>query len=89
MKNIKSSYIFQKVFSAIDEQRKLVLIKYNKRAQAKMNINILNYKLFTGRYIIYEARGIAKEYDGYSNNLIYEGEYLDGKRNGKGKEYDE
>ena len=87
MINIKSTFILSKVFSIIDEQRKLELMKYNKRIQSKVNINILNYKLFGGKYIIYEEKGIGEEYDGYTNNLIYEGEFLKGKRSGKGKEY--
>ena len=43
----------------------------------------MNYKLFSGRYIIYEKDGKVKEYN-YNDVLIFEGEYL----NGKGKEYD-
>ena len=51
-----------------------------------MNISLINYKIFSGKYIIYEKNGKGKEinYDGY---LIYEGEYINGERNGKGKEY--
>ena len=73
MKNIKSTFILTKVFSIIDEQRKLDLIKYNKRLQHKININNLNYKLFGGKYIIYETKEKGREYDGCSNKLIYEG----------------
>ena len=58
----------------------------NKNMQDKLNINIMNYKLFGGKYIIYETKNKGKEYD-YNDELLYEGEFLHGKRNGKGKEY--
>ena len=54
--------------------------------QNKININLYNYKIFSGRYIEYEIDGKAKEYN-YKDELEYDGEYLNGKRNGKGKEY--
>ena len=50
-----------------------------------MNINLINYKYFRERYIIFEGNRKGKEY--YFYNLIFEGEYLNGKRNEKGKEY--
>ena len=48
----------------------------------------MNYKIFSGRYIIYDTKEKIREYNCYNNKLIFEGEYLNGKRNGKGKEYD-
>ena len=53
-----------------------------------MNINLINYKFFSGRYITYESNGKVREYYGIDDSLRQEGEYLNGKRNGKGKEYD-
>ena len=87
LKNIKSSYFNAKIFSYIEERQKLKIIKYNKNLQKNMNISIINYKFFSGKYIIYESNGIGKEYDGYDGELEFEGEYLNGERNGKGKEY--
>ena len=87
LKNIKSIYFIQRIFSHVDEGRKLKLIKYNISLQKNMNISLINYKHFTGKYLIYESNGIGKEYDGFSNLLLFEGEYLNGERNGKGKEY--
>ena len=87
MKNVKSTFIVKKVFSIANEKVKLELIKYNKRIQNILNIKLLNYKLFSGKYIIYSKKGVGKEYNAITDNLIYEGEYLNGKRNGKGKEY--
>ena len=87
LKNIKSSYFNSIIFSYIDERQKLKIIKYNKSLQKNMNISIINYKFFSGKYIIYVSNGIGKEYDGYNDTLIFEGEYSNRERNGKGKEY--
>ena len=85
--NIHSIYIFLKPFSFIEEKIKLEITKYNKKLQKKLNINLINYKVFSGKYVIYGENGTAKEYNIFNNNLIFEGEYLNKKRNGKGKEY--
>ena len=87
-KNIKSSYIIQKILSYIDKKRKLKIFKYNKHIQNLINIKLIDYRLMSNTFIIYqknEKKGrqfISKNY-----KLIYEGEFLNGKRNGKGKEY--
>ena len=89
LKNVKSFYFIQKLFSYILEKNKLKLVKYNKNLQKIINISIINYEHFSGRYIIYEQNGKGKEYRYFNHQqiLIFEGEYLNGKRNGKGKEY--
>ena len=89
LKNIKSTDIFENLFSCLNEKVKLETIKYNKDLQNSINIKLINYKFFSGKYIIYEKNGKGKEYSGYSDVCIFEGEYLNGKRNGKGKEYKE
>ena len=86
--DIKSSYFIIILFSHLTEEMKLKIIKYNKNYQCLLNIKLINYKIFSGRYIEYESNGKGKEYDSYNDHLVYEGEYLKGKRNGKGKEYD-
>ena len=88
LKNIKSSYFTRIIFKYINEATKLKIIKYNKNIQKYLDINIINYKHFSGRYLIYGPNGIGKEYSGETDRLIFEGEYLNGKRHGKGKEYD-
>ena len=85
LKNIKSLYFIRFLFLYVDEKQKLKIIKYNKALQKNIDITIINYKYFTGRYIIYESKTIGKEYDGFNGQLLFEGEYLNGKRNGKGK----
>ena len=87
LKNIKSKYIIEILFLYIDEERKLKLVKYNKNLQKTIDIRAINYKHFTGRYIIYETNKIKKEYEFPNDKLRFEGEYLNGERNGKGKEY--
>ena len=87
LKNIKSSYFIEIIFSFIEEGTKLKIIKYNKSFQKNFNKSIINYKHYKGRYIIYEKNMIGKEYNGYDDLLLFEGEYLNGQRNGKGKEY--
>ena len=85
LENIKST-LFEKIFSYVEEKTKLDILKYNKNHQRKINISLINYKLFNGHYIIYEEKGRGKEYNQF-DELIYEGEYINGKRNGKGKGY--
>ena len=41
LKDIRSSYFINKLFSYIQERQKLKLIKYNKSLQKNMNISIL------------------------------------------------
>ena len=88
-KKIKSKYIINMILSNLNEKIKLEIIKYNKRIQNIININLSIYKFFSGRYIEYETNIKGKEYNGYTDNVIYEGGLLKGKRNGKGKEYNE
>ncbi len=85
--DIKSSYFIIILFSHLREEMKLKMVKYNKNYQHLLNIKLINYQIFSGRYIEYESNGKTKEYDSYDDHLIYEGEYSNGKRNGKGKEY--
>ena len=84
---IKSSYFIPSLFSYVIERQKLKVIKYNRILQKNLNISILNYKYFTGRYIEYESNRIGKEIDYIDKIIRFEGEYLNGKRHGKGKEY--
>ena len=88
LENIKSIFFTKKIFSILDDGIKLKLIRYNKNLQNKIDIDIMNYKRFAKRYIVYEENKKVKEYDSYNDGLIFEGEYLNGKRNGYGKEYD-
>ena len=88
LNNVKSSYFIELLFSQINIKRKLRIINYNHRLQNILNINLINYKIFNGKYIIYESDVKAKEFSIYNDHLIYKGNYLNGKRNGEGIEYD-
>ena len=56
------------------------LVKYNKDIQNKICIDIINYKIFSGRYIIYEPKRKENEHNSYNDTLIFKEEI-------KGKEY--
>ena len=75
LNNIKSYYITKIIFTFMDEKQKLKIIKYNKSLQKNININIINYKFYSGKYKIYESNRIGKEYNGKDDRLIFEGEY--------------
>ena len=60
---------------------------YNKILQSNLGKSLINYKILSGKYIIYETNTRAKIYNAYNDEIIYEGEYLNGRKNGKGKEY--
>ena len=77
------------LFSYVSERTKLDLIMYNKNLQKKLDINLINYKFLSEKYLVLEENGKGKEFDGYCDYLLFEGEYSNGKKNGKGKEYDE
>ena len=87
-RKIKSIFILKKIFNYVDSHIKYRTIKYNKNFQAKFGLTLIDFKRFSGRYIIKEYDKI-KEYNSYNNKLIFEGHYFNGKRNGKGKEYNE
>ena len=61
--NIKSKYFFNIIFSYLNDERKLRIINYNKSLHKLLDISINNYKLFSGKYILYEINTNGKEYD--------------------------
>ena len=87
LKNIESLFFQKNLFLHVDEKVKLKFVKYNKSLQNNIGINIINYKIFNGKYVVKEKGNIILEYDRYDNTLIFVGEYLNGQRNGKGREY--
>ena len=85
---IKLSFFFKFLLPYINDRRKYKIATYNKELQQILEINLLDYKRMSGKYILGDINGKGKEYD-YKENVLYEGEFLKGKRNGKGKEYSE
>ena len=89
LQRIKATYFYQKLFSHTDEKIKLDLIKYNKSLQKILDISLIDYRILSGKYIIYEGEKIGKIYNAYNDKILFEGEFLKGKKNGKWKEYDD
>ena len=87
--SVKSKYILKCIFSYLDINKSLELVKYSKKFQKKLEIDIEYFKLISGRYIKNNNNGICKEYTLDEDKLVFEGEYSNGKRNGKGKEFGE
>ena len=87
LERIKSFYILKDIIFHLNSKKQMEIMKYNKKMQNKFEKNIIHYKLFSKKYIIYEKDRKGKEYN-KNNILLFEGEYSNGKRNGKGKEYD-
>ena len=54
LENIKSQFFRKIIFSHLDEKRRLILVKYNKNLQKQININLINYMIFSGKYLIIE-----------------------------------
>ena len=87
LENIKSSYFIKYIFFCLSDETLLKLVKYSKKWQNNLDINLINYKMFSGKYIIYKSEGQGEIFNAMNDNLMYEGEIKDGKKNGKGKEY--
>ena len=87
LNKIRSKYILKYIFSYIIEKRQLQLAYYNKILQSNLRKSLINYKILSGKYIIYETNTRVKIYNSFNDEIIYEGEFLNGKINGKGKEY--
>ena len=85
--NIKSKYILKIILSYINDERKLLLVKYNNKIKNIFNIELNDYKYLSGKYFIGKRNGKGKEYNRYDDKLLFEGDYIDGKSNGYGKEY--
>ena len=51
------------------------MVKLNKNFQKIINIDIINYKYYYGRYIKYEENGEGKEYN-FNGILLFKGYYV-------------
>ena len=87
LEQIKSKYILKKIFSYLFHATKIKFVKLNKNMKNILNINLLDYQLLSGIYLIDKRNGKGKEYNSYNDKLLFEGEYIDYKRFGYGKEY--
>ena len=80
IRDIKSSFIKQKIFSFLSEKQFLNMIKFNKELQNIYSIDIERLKKVSGKYKIGKKNGKGSEYSIDTNTLIFEGEYLNGKK---------
>ena len=72
LEDINSKYLIQNIFSFVNQTRKFELVKYNKNLQNHFNINLIDYKNLSGKYIKYEGNRKGKEYF-FNGILIFEG----------------
>ena len=85
LENINSKYFVNLLFILLLHKRKLRIARYNKQLQKKLDINLIFYKHMTNKYIIYEKKGIGKEYN-LEGKLLFKGQYHNGERYGYGEE---
>ena len=60
LENIKSSFILKNIFSFMEEKTKLIILRYNKTIQKKLNITIFDYKELSPTYIIFKGKRKGK-----------------------------
>ena len=80
LKLVRSRYILKKIFSFLDEKKKLIVIKYNKLYIKTFGITIEQYKKLSGGIKIDGINGYGKEYELETLNLIFKGFYLNEKK---------
>ena len=68
-KNLKSNYFIIKLFDMLLTKKSLDIIKYNKNIKDRINININNYKEYSGLYssIELEIKPVNNKYDKFIN----------------------
>ena len=87
LEKIKSKYILKFIVSNLKYKRKLKLFRINNKIRNILEIELIDYKILSERYIIGKKNGYAKEYNIFNDELIFEGDYIEGKKYGYGKEY--
>ena len=70
LENIKRFFLLE-LFSNLSEEKKLKIIKYNRSLQNKIKLNIIDYKIYSGRYIHYTSEKKGEEYNSYDNKILY------------------
>jgi hypothetical protein len=85
--NINSNFILKFIFSFIEDKQKLQIIIYNRKIQAKLDIDINYYRALSGKILKIDKNGIGKIYKIDTKEICFEGEYSNKKKNGKGIKY--
>ena len=75
--NLKSNFILKKIIDIIKKNKSLEIMKYNKKLQKRLNININNYKEYSQLYssIEIELKLVDHGYDKFINISDKEKEY--------------
>ena len=81
--NIKSNYIFKKIFSLLYINRNLKIVSYTKKLQNILTINLDLFKKISGKEQYISEDGFIREYYLYTNKLTFEGECLNRKKKWK------
>ncbi len=84
LRNIKSVYFIKNIFLLLHDNIKLELMKYYKSLHEIVKIDILHYKNFCNKLIIYEDNGKVLETN-ENDEKLYEGEYYNNKKKEKVK----
>ena len=76
-KKLKSDYFLIKIFDIIKQNKSLNIVKYNKKLQKRLNININDYKKYSELYssIEIELKLVDNKYDKFINISDEEKEY--------------
>ena len=68
IENIKSRYILSKIIDIIPKKKKLEIVKYNKRIQNRLNLNVKDYKEYSETFTPLEIEIIPSK--GKYGNLL-------------------
>ena len=77
LKNLKSNFIFRKIYDNINKKNLLEIIKYNKKLQTRLNITFNDYKEYSENYssIVVEIKPAKNSYFGKFINIRENEEY--------------
>ena len=74
LKNLKSNYVFQKVFNNLTKKKSLEILKYNNKTKQRLNLNINDYKKYCEIYSSIEIEIRAKNKEKFKFINIKESE---------------
>ena len=80
LEKIKSIYFLRILINNLNHVKLLKLFKINNKIRNILNINLIDYKIISGKYIKGNRNCYAKEYDSYNNALIFEGDFIEWKK---------
>ena len=68
-KNLKNDFFLEKIFNNLNKKKSLVIVKYNKNIKKRINININDYKEYSGKYssIEIEIKPVSNKYGQFIN----------------------